>query len=85
MQPKMMVDIANCTQKSVLISPLVMPVTPANTNSAKISVMIVPPIVSVTDLILEIPYLLVIGYASKVCEANILESNSAEEKVKFNK
>ena len=67
---KMMLDTTSRTQNAVPISPLVIPAIVASKISASTSVMIVPPIDNVTERILAIPYLLAIGYASNVCDAN---------------
>ena len=61
MDPKMSVAITSFVQNVEPISPLVIPVTVARTRRARISVMMVPPIVNVTDLMRAIPYLLAIG------------------------
>ena len=69
-------------QKAVPIEPLVIPEMAASTSSARISVTIVPPIVSVTDLMRAMPYFLTIGYASYVWEDSMLPSRIEENKLK---
>ncbi len=77
-------DIIKRIQNADVISPFTIPVMVARTSSARISVIIVPPMVSVTALVRANPYLLAIGYASNVCVANILESRMEEDMLKPN-
>src|SRR5688572_19542941 len=78
MLPKMTEEIMRRIQNVVVISPFTIPVIVAKTSSARMSVIIVPPIVRVTDLVRANPYLLAIGYASNVCVANMLDNRMEE-------
>ena len=59
-------------QKIISSDPFVEPTITASTISTAVSVMIVPPTVTVTDSSFEIPRLLTIGYEIKVWVENIL-------------
>src|SRR5690606_41399986 len=60
-RPKTITDTPNLIQKALLISPVDIPDITANTNKAKVSVIIVPPTVILTALFLAMPNLLTMG------------------------
>ena len=75
-KPKLTIEIVRRNQNDELTSPVVIPTITAKTSNAKISVIIVPPIATITAMFLVTPSLLIIGYAINVCEANILASKT---------
>ena len=72
MNEKILREVINLTQKAKSRFPLEELEIIAKIISTAVSVNIVPPTVIATDECFERPYLLTIGYATKVCVANIL-------------
>ena len=60
-KPKHKIEIVKRNQNAELTSPVVIPIIIANTSNAKISVIIVPPIATITAIFLVTPSLLIIG------------------------
>ncbi len=72
MNEKIVNEVINLTQKAKSRFPFVELEMIAKMIKTAVSVRIVPPTVIATDECFERPYLLTIGYATKVCVANIL-------------
>jgi hypothetical protein len=68
-------EVSNRTQKVTSNCPLDALDIMAKIINTAVSVKIVPPTVIATELCLERPNLLIIGYATKVCVANMLDVN----------
>ena len=75
MNEKIVSDVINLTQKAKSRFPFVELEIIAKMINTAVSVRIVPPTVMATELCFDNPYLLIIGYATKVCVANILAAS----------